>query len=219
MPARHQPILLAQRGTRSGAQLRVRAAEALLRWPVRWLDSRRNARASGERRILVAHSALERPAGLRQFLTWTEANVPTLRQALEFQQLSRQPIDVSKYGVVAFWGGATLIDRAPWLFRAALELAGRALASGVATINSPDFWPNAIPTRAAKLLATSGLRTPRICALRGESDRGRDCGGLPWPVYVRDDSCRKAEPILARDTAELSTRWAAVSAAHCQRVD
>ena len=139
-------------------QLANRATEWVLRWPWQWADRIRNTRAAGDSRILIVHSSLERPAGLHRFLRWTAADFPELRQAFEFRLLSSEPIDVSRYQAIAFWGGATLVNRAPWLFRAALELTAKAWTAGVPTINSADFWPNAVPTRAAQLLAAAGLR-------------------------------------------------------------
>ncbi len=185
------------------AQLANRITEWVLRWPGQWTDHFHNARAGDDRRILIVHSSLERPSGLRRFLRWTGANLPELRQAFELRVLSSEPIDVSPYRAIAFWGGATLVDRAPWLFRAALELTARARAAGVPTINSADFWPSAVPTRAAKLLAAAGMRTPQIQALTNDAGSAVLSGDLILPVWVRDDRYLAAGSILASDMAEL----------------
>lgn len=186
------------------AQLANRATEWVLRWPWLWANRIRNARAAGDCRILIVHSSLERSAGLRRFLRWTAVSLPELRQMFEFRLLSSGLIDLSRYRAIAFWGGATLVDRAPWLFRAALELTARAWTAGVPTINSADFWPNAVPTRAAKLLAAAGLRTPQIQALSDDTGIAVCSGDPTFPVWVREDRCQAADTILARDTAELT---------------
>ena len=85
-----------------------------------------------------------------------------------------------------------------------LELTAKAWTAGVPTINSADFWPNAVPTRAAQLLAAAGLRTPQIWALSNDADSAVRSGDLAIPVVVRDDRCQAAGSILASDMAALT---------------
>jgi hypothetical protein len=190
------------------AQLRFLATDALLRWPLRWNDRRRNAAASAQGRILVAHSAVERPDGFRDFLRWTAAKLPQLRQRFEFRLLPCPPLDMSRYAAVVFWGGATLVERAPWLYRAALDLTGRAWAAGVPLVNPADLWANAVPSRAARLIAAAGLWTPRIYELNNLGDLLRRPDGSTLPLRVRDDDCRphRSEPIRSADDI-AAIRW------------
>ena len=70
--------------------------------------------------------------------------------------------DWSRYALAVFWGGDTLIDKVPWLYREARRFTELCQSRGIPVVNPATRWQNVAKSRSSAIVAAAGLRTPRI---------------------------------------------------------
>lgn len=179
------------------------AKDALCRLPLRLGDAWRNRGASAEGRILVVQNAVKQRTVCRDFLHWLERHVPELRNRLEFGLLPCRVRDWSRYRLMTFWGGDTLVEKAPWLFAAAVALSHQCQSHGIPVINPAGSWPNVAKSRAAQRMTAAGLRTPRIEPIADVSAFLRGRAGLSFPLLIREDRCHAQLSVLVTSKEQL----------------
>ena len=177
--------------------------DALWRLPLRLYDARRSRRCPPAERILIVQNTVKQRSITRDFSRWVERHVPELRARFEFRVLPTRIRDWSRYALVTFWGGDTLIDRAPWLYREAVRFTEACHAREIPVINPATRWLNAAKSRSAAIVAGAGLRTPRTCRVVDVESFMADRSGLPLPLLIREDRCHAQPSVLVRSHDEL----------------
>jgi len=183
--------------------LRMAVKDVLYRLPLRLGDAWRNRRATAEGRILVVQNSVKQRTVCRDFLGWLERHVPEVRSRLEFGLLPCRVRDWSRYRLMTFWGGDTLVEKAPWLFEAAVALSHECQSHGIPVINSASSWPNVAKSRAAQRMAAAGLRTPRVEPVADVSALWRARDGLSFPLLIREDRCHAQLSVLVTSKGQL----------------
>jgi hypothetical protein len=183
--------------------VRMAVKDALWRLPLRAYDAHRNHRCRADERILIVQNTVKQRSITRDFLRWIERHVPALRTRLEFCLLPCQTRDWSRYLLVAFWGGDALMERAPWLYDEAVRLTRRCQARGIDVLNPATRWPNAAKSRAAQLIATTGIRTARMQPIVDVPTFLADHAGLELPLLVREDRGHQRPSVLVTHADQL----------------
>ena len=186
------------------SRLRMAVKDALWRLPLRAFDAHRNHRCRGDRRILIVQNAVKQRSITRDFLRWIERHVPVLRARLEFTLLPCQVRDWSRYQLVAFWGGDTLMERAPWLYQDALAFSRQCQGRGVGVINPATHWSNATKSRAARLIAATGIRTAKMQVIDDVPKFLANRASLELPLLIREDQGHQRHSVLVSHEQQLS---------------
>ena len=92
--------------------------------------------------------------------------------------------------------------RTPDTFVFAEKLSDYFTARGVPTINRAAILSNGIKSRAAPLIASAGLRVPRIARIDDAPSFRADFGGLALPFFVREDHIHGSPMLLAKTRDE-----------------
>jgi hypothetical protein len=188
--------------------LRMAVKDALWRLPLRAYDARRNHRCTTDERILIVQNAVKQRAITRDFLHWLECHLPELRARLEFCLLPFEVRDWSRYLLVAFWGGDTLLDQAPWLYQDAITLTRGCRVHGLRLINPASHWSHASKSQAAKLIAATGIRTARMHPISDVPAFIANRAGLALPLLVREDHGHQQRSVLVhRDDQLRQVPW------------
>jgi hypothetical protein len=155
---------------------------------VRLRDAAHNRRGRHyRRRILVLRHGRNNWNYNEHFLAWVATHAPA---ALERFELRRVPSPVAVHAghcLLVPWLQDPLRERFPRLHAQtkALELA--CAQRGVATVNPPDALSNAVKTRAAEIIRSVGVRTPRMVPITDVTGFLDSLSGLRPPFIVREN--------------------------------
>lgn len=186
-------------------RLRMFVKGALLQAPYRVRDALRNRRwaADGPRFLIVRHAG--KSAYFRDyFLHWLAAALPEVRARFELRLLPCYVRDWSRYVVCAPWLKDPAID---WLPRGALGrvryLEKECDRRGIPIINRLDSLSHSVKSVGARIIAGSGVRTPRLVAIDDPQQFVQDRQGLEFPLIVREDRAHAAPTCLVENEREL----------------
>lgn len=169
--------------------LRMAIKDACWQLPLRVCNVRRNARCCGSERILIVQNSVKQRAIARDYFTWVERHVPSLFRRLEFALLPCHAPDPARHPLVVFLGGDTLLDYAPWSYQQAVRLSQQCAKANVAVVNPAPRWTVAAKSETARILASAGVRTPRVEPITNVDEFLRSTEGWTLPLLIREDRC------------------------------
>jgi hypothetical protein len=150
-------------------------------------DWRANRRWHGPgKRFLIVRHAGRSPYFHEYLLEWLAGSAPDARRRFELQLLPGCSSDLSQVAAFAAW----LQDPAEdWLppgdWRHVRSLEARCRAKNIPVINPVARLSCAVKSAGGRLIAETGVRTPRIWPIdRGKLDVLHE---LPFPLLIRED--------------------------------
>ncbi|RZA15161.1 MAG: hypothetical protein EOP93_17415 [Lysobacteraceae bacterium] len=159
-------------------------------------------KAIATRPILILRHSREARHFYDVVLAWVQANAP---ECLEHIAICDLPLDVLElHGVrlVVPWLQDPVQAWSPRVYRAMDALARRCEESGAAMINPVARLTHAGKAEAARRIAATGLRTPRMSLVTEPDAFREDFGGLPFPLFVREDWGHGGPMLRADDAAQ-----------------
>jgi hypothetical protein len=169
--------------------LRMAIKDACWQLPLRACNVRKNARCCGRERILIVQNSVKQRAIARDYFTWIERYVPSLFQRLEFALLPCHAPHPERHRLVVFLGGDTLLDHAPWAYQQAVRLSEQCAKANVPVINPAPSWQVVAKSETARILATAGIRTPRVEPITDVAAFLQRPQDWPLPLLIREDRC------------------------------
>jgi len=169
--------------------LRRRFKGARPRAWVAWRDRRRNRRwLDGGPRILVVRHPTREPFFYDVLLEWLEHEAPDARRAFELRLLPCCVRDLTPYVLHVPWLQDPVESWSRRVYAQAWALTARCDAAGIPTVNRVDRLGNARKLETARLLASAGIRMPRMRPIADARAFRADAGGLPFPLFVRENA-------------------------------
>lgn len=141
----------------------------------------------GAPRLLIVRHAAKNWYVFRDYLAWLQREFPEVRARFEFRLLPFRPADWSRYALHALWAGDTIAQWSPRGFNQAKELLDQCDQFGVPVINRVDQLANAAKALGAKLIRSTGIRTPQMVRIHNPQRFCRDFAGLAFPLLIRED--------------------------------
>jgi hypothetical protein len=183
--------------------LRMAIKDACWQLPLRARNVRRNARCSGSERILIVQNAVKQRTIARDYFTWVERYVPSLFERLEFALLPCHAPDPARHSLVVFLGGDTLLDFAPWSYKQAVRLSQQCAKANVDVINPAACWIAVAKSQTARILATAGVRTPRVEPITNVATFLRSAEAWTLPLLIREDRCHGQQSHFIQEWDDL----------------
>jgi hypothetical protein len=171
------------------SMLRMAVKDALWQLPLRASNARRNFRCRGRERILIVQNSVKQRGVARDLFAWIERNVPTLFERLEFALLPCRAPTASRTRLVVLWGGDTLLDFAPWIFRQAVRMSDQCAELGIEVVNPATSWTAVSKSQTARILAGLGIRTPRVEPIADVGAFLDRTKAWDTPLLIREDRC------------------------------
>jgi hypothetical protein len=155
----------------------------------------------GHRRVVIVRHAELAPHFYDVFLEWLAQELPEVRSRFELRSLPFLATRWSRYAACVLWLQDPPDMWSPSGYRLATRLVARCDARGIPLVNRVERLANAGKSMGARLIATAGLRTPRMAFIDDEEEFRRTRLGIPLPMFVRED-WGHGGPLLRADTAE-----------------
>jgi len=185
-------------------RLRIALKAAARDLSLRWRDARLNRRhATAERRFLIVRHADKYPDMYRCLLDWVERAFPDVRARFELRLLPCRIRDWSSYVLHVPWLQDPVEDWTPHGHRQAMELAAQCDGRAIPVINRVERLSNSVKSVGARLIAGTGIRTPRIVPIENWAAFGETLGGLELPLLIRKDRGHGGPTCLVERRADL----------------
>ena len=148
------------------------------------IKNRRFARAP--RRILVVRH-WEKPHDNSIVLDWAQERFPELRSLFELRLLPCRVRDWSRFILHVPWLRDPVQRWSEVAYAQANRLAAECDARQIPIINRVDRLANAGKSAAARLMASAGLRTPKMLPIDNPDEFRESALGMKFPLIVRED--------------------------------
>lgn len=154
-----------------------------------WLaDKKANRRyATAEKRFLIVRHSLKSPKFYDIILDWVTENLPQSRQYFELRLLPCPMVNWSQYGLHIPWLQDPVQQWSGRAYRQALKLSEQCDRHGIPIINRVDNLLNASKSNGARLIGSTGIRTPKTIAIDNPDEFHRTLGDMSPPFIIRDD--------------------------------
>jgi hypothetical protein len=157
-------------------------------WPLRLHDAIQNRRfANAEQRFLVVRHPSKNPHFYNVLLRWLERRLPEVRARFELRTIPFHLRTGSRYVLHVPWLQDPVQRWSPSAFRQANQLAAECDERHIPIINRVDRLTNAIKSTGARLIASVGIRTPKMVQIDNPQQFRETRGGLNLPLLVRED--------------------------------
>lgn len=168
--------------------LRYAAKGTLLKLPYALTDSWQNRRWSSKGRgFVIARHSGKAPYFHDYFFRWLGEAVPQVRALFQLRLLPVRRLDWSRVAAFSAWLQDPAVD---WLPPNALarvrQIEGECDLRRVPVINSIDKHTNATKSVGAGIIASLGIRTPKIESLE-DATRRDELAERSFPLILRDD--------------------------------
>ncbi len=137
-------------------------------------------------------------------LHWLEQEFPEVRALFELHSIPCRIVDWSRYVLHVPWLQDPVQNWSPSAYRQANALAAQCDQRRIPIINRVDRLPNAAKSIGAQLIASAGIRTPKMVRIENPEQFRETRGGLDLPILLREDwghgglVCRADTPADAR---------------------
>lgn len=158
------------------------------RWPLKLHDAVQNRRfVKAEKRFLIVRHPGKYPHFYNVLLHWLEEQYPDVRAFFDLRSLPCRIPDWSRY-----------VLHVPWLqdpvqrwslsgYRQANRLAAQCDQRQIPIINRVDRLLNTAKSTGARLIGSTGIRTPKMVRIEDARQFRETHGGLELPILVRED--------------------------------
>jgi hypothetical protein len=165
-------------------------------------DSLQNLRYTwGERRFLVVHHPSKGPFMHDTLLSWLAACYPEVRALFELHLLPCHVRDWSRYALHVPWLQDPVQAWSKTTYWLARRLAAACDRHGVPIVNRVERLGNAGKSTGARLIGSTGFRTPRMALIEDLEEFHQTHLGIPLPLFVREDEGHGG-PMLRADTED-----------------
>jgi hypothetical protein len=167
-------------------------------------DASRNRRWSKRGpRILVTRDCIEAPTANEVILEWVESNFPEIRALVELRRLPYRVRDWSRYVLHVPWLQDPVQHWSSRAYSSATRLAKQCDEHRVPVINRVERLTNTTKALGSRIIASVGIRTPRIEWIEDVEEFRETLLGFDFPVIVREDWGHNAPMYRATSHAEL----------------
>jgi hypothetical protein len=167
-----------------------------------WHGAENLRHVRGDRRFLVVRDSRHHLI-YDVVLNWLALHFPDIRAMFELHTLPCRPIRWSRYALHLPWLPDPVQEWSPSAYQQANRLARRCDQQRVPIVNRVDHLPNAGKSRAAELVAATGIRTPRMARIENFEEFRETRLGIPLPLFVREDWGHGGRLIRADSDAEV----------------
>jgi hypothetical protein len=150
---------------------------------------RRKARATPPQspRFLVVRHPRFKPQYYNVILRWVNVNFPELSPLFDHRRLPGNIRNWSRYVLHIPWLQDPVQQWSMMAYYEANLLAAKCDEEGIPIINRVDRLINATKTIGAHLIASAGIRTPRMALIEDQEEFRETLLGLNLPLFVRED--------------------------------
>jgi len=157
-------------------------------WCCRLLDRQINHGVQlSDERVLVLRHPNQQPYRWNFFFRWMQQRFPELRRHFEFGLLPFEKPDLSRYRLLLPLMQDPVADWSPQAYFQAMDLAMRFERRGTPVVNRPDRASHSVKSIGSKLIASTGVRTPRIFPLDRLAKSVAPPPGFDYPFLIRED--------------------------------
>ena len=166
------------------------------------VSNRRHATAP--KRFLVVRHGGKGPRFYNVILDWVTRTLPDLRALFELRQLPCRIRDFSPYLLHIPWLQDPVQQWSAKAYRQANALAETCDECRIPVINRVDQLMNAAKSTGARLIASTGIRTPEAVLITDVDEFKQTMCGMKLPLLVREDwghgglVCRADKPADVR---------------------
>lgn len=138
-------------------------------------------------------------------LDWARTNAPECLERIAVATLPFKALDTHALKLLVLWLQDPVQAWSQGTYNVAEALADHCQARAIPVVNRARHLVNAGKAEAARRIAASGLRTPRMALIDDMAAFRRDVAGLAFPFFVREDwghggdMLRVDTPAQARD--------------------
>lgn len=154
-----------------------------------WLADRLANRryATADKRFLIVRHALNRPRFYDIVLDWVTENLPESRKYFELHQLPCHIRDWGDYCLHVPWLQDPVQQWSERAYRQAVKLSAECDEHGIPVINRVENLLNATKSNGARLIGSTGIRTPKTFVIDNPEAFRQSLGGMSPPFIIRDD--------------------------------
>jgi len=154
----------------------------------RLTDHRINRGAAlSDERVLVLRHPNQQPYRWGFFFRWMHQRYPELRRHFEFGLLPFGKLDLSRYRLLFPLLQDPVADWSPLAYRQAMDLAMRFEDRGLPVVNRPDKADHSVKSVGSNLIASTGVRVPKIVPLDRLAKPIEPPDDFGYPFLVRED--------------------------------
>ena len=151
-------------------------------------DTRSNRRyATADKRFLIVRHGTKSSWFYNIILDWVANQLPEIRPLFELHQLPCRIRNWSSYALHVPWLQDPVQQWSQRAYLQACQLAARCDDHQIPVINRVDKLLNAVKSSGARLIASAGIRTPRIIPIKNKDEFKETLLGLTLPILVRED--------------------------------
>ncbi|MCU1449028.1 MAG: hypothetical protein JWP02_1198 [Acidimicrobiales bacterium] len=157
----------------------------------------------GDRRFLVVRDPAYQPLFYDVVLNWLALYFPETRALFELRTFPCRVWDWKRYALHVPWLQDPVQAWSPRTYELATRLAAQCDAHGVPVVNRVDRLTNAGKSAGARLIGSTGLRTPRMARIDNKDEFRETRLGIPLPLFVREDWGHWGRMVRADTDAEV----------------
>ena len=135
-------------------------------------------------------------------LLWARMHAPACLAHVAVRDLPLDALDMRGVRLVVPWLQDPVQAWSPSTYRAMERVAAHCAERGIAVVNPVARLANAGKAEGARRIAATGLRTPRMSLVTDPEAFREDFGGLPFPLFVREDWGHGGAMLRADDPAQ-----------------
>lgn len=159
--------------------------------------------ATAERKFLVVRHSRGYPEFYDVILDWVAANLPEIRKLFELHLLPLRIRDWSPYILHVPWLQDPVQQWSKRAYSQARRLDEKCREHQIPVINPVDRLTNAVKSTGAGLIASTGIRTPRIVHIENIQEFRNTLLGMKLPLLIREDWGHGEAVYYAESQAEI----------------
>ena len=153
---------------------------------MRWISRQNKDFIRGDQRFLVLlHPG--KSLFYYELLHWLDLRFPEIRAYFELQLLPGHIRDLSRYCLCVPWFQDPIQQWSPITYQLAKWVGQQCERQGILVINPVERLTNAAKSTGAQLIASAGIRVPKMARIKNWEEFRETRLGLNAPLFVRED--------------------------------
>lgn len=154
--------------------------------------------------LIVRHLSSTHPFYNDHFLQWIRQNYPQISSRIRLKRLSGIPVNLKNTALFIPWFQDPLKERFPSQYLKALRLQQQCQNQGVPVINPVDSLSLSIKSKALKVIAQTGIRTPKAIPITDGKSFNPGEHGLSYPIIIREDHIHSSSLSIVTNEENLN---------------
>ena len=168
-------------------------------------DYRNNKKyKKSEKKFLVVRHGYYNPWRYNIILDWIEQNLPEVRQYFELHQFPCRITDWSKYILHVPWLQDPVQQWSMRAYNQSCKISRQCDELNIPIINRVENLTNATKSNGARIIGSTGIRTPKVVKITDLNTFKKDLGGLELPLIIRDDWGHQGTILLIESINQLN---------------